>query len=179
MKRKPRCREGEETGECAAELEVMVMLLVVVITMFCSSSAPLSLTHAHTLSLFLSLFPSPSPSRQRVWKKSSRTHQKPRFSPAAAIASPDDIMLTSPLGQCEGREGADSGGGWVGRKKIIISSRRRVVGNSLPVSAGLEGQESLLVAFSGHGAPWGTRPAPKLGRWSYVCQAASLFRMKV
>ncbi|KAI9518187.1 hypothetical protein NQZ68_039391 [Dissostichus eleginoides] len=27
MKRKPRCRGGEETGECAAELEVMVMVM--------------------------------------------------------------------------------------------------------------------------------------------------------
>lgn len=66
MKRKPRRGEGEETGECAAELEVMVML-VVVITMFCSSSAPLSLTHSLCLSLFLSV----SPSRQRVPNKSS------------------------------------------------------------------------------------------------------------
>lgn len=162
MKRKPRCREGEETGECAAELEVMVMLLVVVITMFCSSSAPLSLTHAHTrthtLSLFLSHFPSPSPSRQRVWKKSSRTHQKPRFSPAAAIASPDDIMLTSPLGQCEGREGADSGGGGWGEveRKKIISTPRRVVGNSLLPVPAWKGKRAYWwrsAAMVRHGAP--------------------------
>lgn len=51
MKRKPRCGEEAETGECAAELEVMVMLVVVVITMFCSSSAPLSLTHTLSFSL--------------------------------------------------------------------------------------------------------------------------------
>ena len=102
MKRKPRCRGGEETGECAAELEVMVMVvLVVVITMFCSSSAPLSLTH--TLAVSLSS-PSLSPSRLRVEKKSSSTHQKPCLN----LASLDDIMLTSRPGQCKGREGADS-----------------------------------------------------------------------
>lgn len=64
-----------------------------------------------------------------------------------------------------------------GEKNNINSAES--CGEYLAVSAGLKGQESLLVAFSGHGAPWGTRPAPKLGRWSYVCQTASLFRMKV
>lgn len=106
MKRKSRCREGEETGECAAELEVMVMLVVMVITMFCSSSAPLSLTrtHTHTLSLSLPLSASFS---VRVPNGSSTTHQKPCFNPAAATASLDDIMLTSPSGQYKGGEGAD------------------------------------------------------------------------
>lgn len=109
MKRKPRCRGGgggEETGECAAELEVMVMLVVMVITMFCSSSAPLSLSHAHTHALSLPLSVSLS---VRVPNGSSTTHQKPRFNPAAATASLDDIMLTSPSGQYKGGVGADSG----------------------------------------------------------------------
>lgn len=99
MKRKPRCRGGEETGECAAELEVMVMVMVmllVVITMFCSSSAPLSLSHTH--SLFLSLFPLSVSLSVRVQNKSCTTHQKPCFNLAREIASLDDIMLTSPLG---------------------------------------------------------------------------------
>lgn len=96
MKRKPRCRGGEETGECAAELEVMVMvMLVVVITMFCSSSAPLSLTHTLSFSLSSPLSVS---LLVGVQNKSFTTHQKPCFNLARDIASLDDIMLTSPLG---------------------------------------------------------------------------------
>ena len=121
MKRKPRCRGGEETGECAAELEVMVMvMLVVVITMFCSSSAsltlPLSLslslslflslsltrTHTHTLSLSISSpslrLPLGEELRREKKKNPPTTHQKPSFNLATAIASLDDIMLTSPRG---------------------------------------------------------------------------------
>lgn len=79
MKRKPRCREGEETGECAAELEVMVMLLVVVITMFCSSSAPLSLTHTLPFSLSLPLSVSFSPkSLEEILSHSPKTPLQPR-----------------------------------------------------------------------------------------------------
>jgi len=109
MKRKPRCRGGEETGECAAELEVMVMVmarLVLVITMFCSSSAPLSLSLTHS-SLSLSLPPSVSLS-VLVQNKSNTSHQKPSSHLiGATVASLDDIMLTSPLGQYEEREDAD------------------------------------------------------------------------
>ncbi len=65
-----------------------------------------SLSHTH--SLFLSLFPLSVSLSARVQNKSSTTHQKPCFNLARAIASLDDIMLTSPLGQYKGREGADS-----------------------------------------------------------------------
>lgn len=65
-----------------------------------------SLSHTHSLSF------SPSPSSVslfvRVHNKSSATHQKPCFNLARDIVSLDDIMLTSQLGQYNGREGADS-----------------------------------------------------------------------
>lgn len=67
--------------------------------------ASLSLTHTLSFSLSSPLSVSLS---VRVRNKSSTTHQKPCFNLARAIASLDDIMLTSPLGQYKGREGADS-----------------------------------------------------------------------
>lgn len=106
MKRKPRCGEEAETGECAAELEVMVMLVVVVvITMFCSSSAPLSLTHTLSFSLSFLLC---LPLGKEFRNKSCAARRKPGYNPAATTASPDDI--TSPPGQYKRREAADSRG---------------------------------------------------------------------
>ncbi len=66
--------------------------------------APLSLTHT----LSFSLPPLSVSLSVRVLNNSSPAHQNPYYNPAMAIASLDDIMLTSPLGQYKGREGADS-----------------------------------------------------------------------
>lgn len=102
MKRKPRCREGEETGECAAELEVMEVL-VVVITMFCSSCAPLSLTH--TLSFSLSRHPLCLPLR-----KGFRINHPP-LTKNPDSTQPRHPWMTSlypPPGEYVGRKGADS-----------------------------------------------------------------------
>lgn len=172
MKRKPRRGEEEETGECAAELEVMVMLVVVavavvvVITMFCSSSAPLSLPHTHTLSVSLSLFPSASPSRQRVPNNPPRTLAE---SPATAQARLSHPRMTS-----------------LHRRDNTSAEKALTAGENSNSGVELRGNRLFLRLGSKartliggvHRPRCAMGPAPKLGRWSYVCQAASLFRMK-
>lgn len=64
------------------------------------ASLSLSLSLPHTLSVSRPV---------RVQNEFSSTHQKAGLNLAMAIASLDDIMLTSLLGQYKGREGADSG----------------------------------------------------------------------
>ena len=66
-------------------------------------SLSLTRTHTHTLSLSLSLPPlslslSVKSREEKKKKNPPTTHQKPSFNLATAIASLDDIMLTSPRG---------------------------------------------------------------------------------